>query len=70
MTRRNYVHWLFAEMEYPPKISLYDELHRPQFHFSPKKNWMNDPNGLVYQDGVWHLFFQYNPESNIWGNMT
>jgi len=54
----------------PTEMSLYDELHRPQFHFSPKKNWMNDPNGLVYQDGVWHLFFQYNPESNIWGNMT
>jgi sucrose-6-phosphate hydrolase SacC (GH32 family) len=52
-------------------LSLYSELHRPQLHFSASKNWINDPNGLVYQDGVWHLFFQYNPDSTIWGpNMT
>lgn len=35
--------------------------HRPLVHFSPKKNWMNDPNGLVYYDGEWHLFYQYYP---------
>ncbi|HJN53114.1 MAG: glycoside hydrolase family 32 protein [Pseudomonadales bacterium] len=49
---------------------LYRELHRPQFHFSPRENWTNDPNGLVYQNGVWHLFFQHNPEATVWGNMT
>ena len=49
---------------------LYCELHRPQFHFSPRENWTNDPNGLVYQNGVWHLFFQQNPEATVWGNMT
>lgn len=43
---------------------------RPQFHFTPRRNWMNDPNGLVYVDGLWHLFFQYNPESADWGNMS
>ena len=48
----------------------YNELHRPQFHFTAKENWINDPNGLVYCDGVWHMFFQHNPESTIWGNMT
>lgn len=48
-------------------MSRYSELHRPQFHFSALANWINDPNGLVYQDGVWHLFFQYNPESTVWG---
>lgn len=39
----------------------YTEKYRPQFHFSAKKNWLNDPNGLVYYDGVYHLFFQYMP---------
>jgi sucrose-6-phosphate hydrolase SacC (GH32 family) len=48
-------------------VNLYRELHRPQLHFSSREKWINDPNGLVYQDGVWHLFFQYNPESTVWG---
>lgn len=41
--------------------AYYSEKYRPQFHFSAKKNWLNDPNGLVYYDGVYHLFFQYMP---------
>lgn len=41
--------------------AYYAEKYRPQFHFSAKKNWLNDPNGLVYYDGVYHLFFQYMP---------
>ena len=45
------------------------EPHRPQFHFSPKKYWMNDPNGMVYYNGVYHLFFQYYPGSTKWGPM-
>ena len=42
---------------------------RPLFHFSPPSGWMNDPNGLVFQDGWWHLFFQHHPGSLEWGPM-
>ncbi|WP_263820593.1 glycoside hydrolase family 32 protein [Salinibacter sp.] len=48
----------------------FEEDYRPQFHYTPRKNWMNDPNGLVYSDGTFHLFHQYNPEGNTWGHMS
>lgn len=48
---------------------LYHEPHRPQIHFSPKQKWTNDPNGMVYHNGTWHLFFQHYPDSTIWGPM-
>ncbi len=46
-----------------------DETYRPQIHFTPEKNWMNDPNGMVYYNGEYHLFFQHHPYSAVWGPM-
>ncbi|HBL74699.1 MAG: hypothetical protein A2W90_24245 [Bacteroidetes bacterium GWF2_42_66] len=52
-----------------PKREYNNEILRPQFHFSPEKNWMNDPNGLVYFEGEYHLFYQHNPFDLGWGYM-
>jgi fructan beta-fructosidase len=46
-----------------------DSIYRPYLHFTPAAHWMNDPNGLVLKDGVYHLFYQYYPGGNIWGPM-
>ncbi len=50
-------------------IRPFQEKHRPQFHFSPPTQWMNDPNGMVYWNGEYHLFYQHFPDSNVWGPM-
>lgn len=47
----------------------YNEEHRPLIHFSPMEKWMNDPNGMVYHKGLYHLMYQYYPDSTIWGPM-
>ena len=54
----------------PDSVNTTDkEMHRPQIHFSPKQHWMNDPNGMVYYNNTYHLFYQYYPDSTVWGPM-
>ena len=49
--------------------SINDEQYRPLVHFSPKEKWVNDPNGMVHHNGIYHLFYQYHPYSSTWGPM-
>ena len=49
------------------RYDLPDERYRPAYHFAPAYGWMNDPNGMFYLDGVWHLFYQHNPYGAMWG---
>ena len=53
----------------PAKVPYYREDFRPVYHFTPESGWMNDPNGLVFLDGVYHMYYQFYPDSNVWGPM-
>lgn len=55
---------------YRQSADYLQEPWRPQLHFTPEIHWMNDPNGLVYHEGEYHLFYQYNPAGNVWGHMS
>ena len=60
---------IYQDNSFPGEDSLYKESNRPQFHFSSRRGWNNDPNGLVYLDGEYHLFYQHNPYEINWENM-
>lgn len=62
--------WVNVSDAMSDEETVYTEKYRPQFHFSPRRGWVNDPNGLIYYKGVYHLFFQHNPFGTAWGNMT
>ena len=61
----------WKNMKYADSLDLSNrEQYRPVYHHTPTYGWMNDPNGMFYKDGVWHLYFQYNPYGSQWENMT
>lgn len=66
---KDFVCW--REMKYADTFDTSNrERLRPIYHHTPKYGWMNDPNGMFYKDGVWHLYYQYNPYGSQWENMT
>ena len=66
---KDFVCW--REMKYSDSFDTTNrEKFRPLYHHTPLYGWMNDPNGMFYKDGIWHLYYQYNPYGSQWENMT
>lgn len=68
-SKNNGLNKIYQSDEIAGQDSLYKEQNRPQFHFSSRRGWNNDPNGLIYYEGEYHLFYQHNPYEREWGNM-
>ena len=64
-----YIAWNEITLSDTFDTSNYDP-YRPEYHHTPLYGWMNDPNGMFYRDGVWHLYYQYNPYCSLWQNMS
>ena len=60
---------IYQDDRFAGQDSLYKEINRPQFHFTSRRGWNNDPNGLIFYEGEYHLFYQHNPYERDWGNM-
>lgn len=65
----NAIYYFYRDKVFTVHGQDYTEKYRPQFHYSVPTGWLNDPNGLIYHDGVYHLFYQHYPDGPTHGDM-